>query len=55
MTQDSKLNLGELSRKQNLKLILDSINSAMEIHPMMSKWKGESKQLIIKIICVKCY
>lgn len=42
ITQDSKLNLGESSRKHNLKLLLDSVNSAMEIHPMMSKWKGEN-------------
>ena len=47
ITQESKLNLGEVSRKQNLKLLLDTINSIMQIHPMMSKWKGES---IIKIL-----
>jgi hypothetical protein len=44
LAQDSKLNLGEISRKQNLKQFLDLINSAMDIHPMMSKWKAESNR-----------
>lgn len=42
-SSEAKLNLGEMSQKQNLKLILDFINNTMDIHPMMSKWKVESK------------
>ena len=41
ITSNSKLNLGEFSQKQNLTHILDFINSMMNIHPMMSKWKVE--------------
>jgi hypothetical protein len=41
LSQESKINLGELSQKQNLKHILDFINQIMDIHPMMSKWKVE--------------
>jgi parvin len=37
----NKLHLGESSQKQNLKHILDLINSIMDIHPLMSKWKAE--------------
>ena len=39
----SELHLGEMSQKQNLKLILDFINSTMDIHPLECKWKVESK------------
>ncbi|RNA11113.1 alpha-parvin [Brachionus plicatilis] len=41
LTGDSRLNLGELSQKQNLKQILNFINQTMEINPIMSKWKVE--------------
>lgn len=41
LSAEFKINLGELSQKQNLKHILDFINRIMDIHPMMSKWKVE--------------
>jgi parvin len=39
--QNSRLNLGESSQKQNLKIALDFINTKLDIHPAMSKWKVE--------------
>jgi hypothetical protein len=42
--QEAKINLGEISQKQNLKHILDFINHIMDIHPLMSKWKVEGKE-----------
>jgi parvin len=42
LTTSKKLNLGEISRKQNLKNILDFINTTMDIHPLMAKWKVET-------------
>lgn len=41
-TLPGKLNLGEMSKKQNLKSVIDFLNVTMDIHPMMSKWKVES-------------
>ncbi len=41
ISSSNKLHLGESSQKQNLKHILDLINSIMDIHPLMSKWKVE--------------
>lgn len=38
----TKLNLGEMSRKQNLRSVIDFINLTLDVHPMMSKWKVES-------------
>lgn len=42
LSSESKLNLGEVSQKHNLKNIVDFINRTMDIHPMMSKWKVEN-------------
>lgn len=42
LSTESKPNLGEASRKHNLKTVIEFINLAMNIHPMMSKWKIES-------------
>ncbi|CAF0731007.1 unnamed protein product [Brachionus calyciflorus] len=41
ISNESRLNLGEISQKQNLKLILNFINQTMGIHPVISKWKVE--------------
>lgn len=42
LSTQTKINLGEISRKQNLKHIVDFINKTLDIHPMMSKWKVEA-------------
>ena len=38
-----RIALGEISQKQNLKLVLDYLNTAMDVHPTLAKWKVESK------------
>lgn len=40
-SMSNRPNLSETARKQSLKVILDHINTIMNIHPMMSKWKVE--------------
>lgn len=52
-TLPGKLNLSEMSKKQNLKSVIDFLNVTMDIHPMMSKWKVESN--LTQILTILLY
>ena len=43
LSTQTKINLGEISRKQNLKHVIEFINTTLDINnPIMNKWKVES-------------